>query len=605
MTLLPTREKIPQQDCWDLTPLFASPSEWETLYKNLEDRIPDYETFLDRLHLSIEIFKACLDFDHTMARALERIYTYAHLKNDEDKTHAASDDLFQRAVNLTTRILDASSFIVPQIQAIPEKTLAGFLMHESLSDYGFFLEKIIRNKPHTRNAEVEKILAMAGESLQAPRQIFGQLDNADLTFGILTHETGQTQSLTHGNFIFFLSHRDRALRQKAFEQYYEVYDRHKHALAAALGASVKKDKFYAQVHQFADARQAALFRDNVDEQVYDTLIQTVRKNLGPVHAYLDFRKKALGLDDLHIWDTYVPIIPKKEFHFTYDQAVTTCIKALAPLGEEYCRILEKGLTTQGWVDRYENKGKRNGAYSSGCYDSPPYILMNFEEKSINSLFTLIHEAGHSMHSYYSKKYQPYPRHSYTIFVAEVASTLNELLLSRYLLNEYENDPLVKAYLLNREIDNLRATLFRQTMFAEFEKNVHSLATQNKALTLESLTREYKTLLQTYFGGHMVIDELLCLECLRIPHFYSSFYVYQYATGISAALAISQRIQTHGRKAVDAFLDFLKLGGSQFPLDELKAAGVDMTSPIPVNEALLHFKHLVSGLENLWNTHLNQ
>lgn len=605
MTRLPTRQEIPQQDCWDLTPLFASSSEWETLYKSLEERIPDYEPFQDRLHLSFENFKACLDFDHAMARDLEQIYTYAHLKNDEDKTHAGSDDLFQRAVNLTTRILDASSFIVPQIQAIPGKILDGFLVEKSISDYGFFLEKIIRNKPHTRSAEVEKVLAMAGESLQAPRQIFGQLDNADLSFGFLTDETGQAQPLTHGNFIFFLSQDDRALRQKAFDQYYEVYDRHKHAIAASLGASMKKDKFYAQVHGFEDARQAALFRDNVDKQVYDTLIETVHKNLEPVHAYLDFRKKALGIDDLHIWDTYVPIIPKKEFHFTYDQAVDTCIKALAPLGREYCGILEKGLTTQGWVDRYENKGKRNGAYSSGCYDSPPYILMNFEEKSINSLFTLIHEAGHSMHSYYSKKHQPYPRHGYTIFVAEVASTLNEILLSRYLVKEYENDPLMKAYLINREIDNIRATLFRQTMFAEFEKIIHTLAFQNKALTLETLTREYRNLLEIYFGGHMVIDPALGLECLRIPHFYSSFYVYQYATGISAALSISQQIQAKGQAAVDGFLDFLKLGGSYFPLDELKMAGVDMTSPQPVKEAVLHFKHLVSDLENLWNTHLKK
>lgn len=602
-TGLPKRQDITKQDCWDLTPLFSSEQDWETLYTDLEGRIPGYEQFRDNLHTSYELFKACLDFDHGMARDLEKIYTYAHLKNDEDKTNPSADDIFQRAVNLYTRINDAASFIVPQIQAIPKKIISEYLGEPSISAYRFYLEKIIRNIPHTRNAEVEQILAMAGESLSAPRQIFGQLDNADLDFGTLIDPKGKTQSLSHGNFTLLLSHHDREFRRKVFAQYYDVYESHRHTIAATLCASVKKDLFYARAKHFSHAKQAALFKDNVPNSVYDSLISSVKENLAPLHTYLDFRKRALKLDELHIYDTYVPLVSDVEFNLSYEEAVATCIKALAPLGEEYCDILEKGLT-KGWVDRYENKGKRSGAYSSGCYDSPPYILMNYETKSINSLFTLIHEAGHSMHSYYSKKHQPYASHDYTIFVAEVASTLNENLLGQYLLKKHGDDPRMKAYILNREIDNIRATFFRQALFAEFETCIHELAARNKGLTLETLTGEYKKLLEDYFGDHMAIDESLCLECLRIPHFYSSFYVYQYATGISAALAISERIQTLGQTAVKDFLSFLKLGGSQFPIDELKAAGVDMSSQEPVLAAITYFEKQVHTLDRLWNTHLN-
>ena len=601
---LPTRQEIPEQDCWDLTPLFSSEQDWETLYKRLEDRIPGYAPFKDQLHMSYENFKACLDFDHGMSRDLEKIYTYAHLKNDQDKTNATADDLFQRAVNLYTRICDAASFITPQIQAIPQETMDQYLGQSSILEYRFYLEQLIRNTPHTRNTEVEQLLAMAGESLAAPRQIFSQLDNADLDFGTLMNPEGESQTLSHGNFTLLLSHKDREFRKKVFDQYYQVYDSHKHTIAATLSASVKKDLFYARVKQFSDARQAALFKDNVAIGVYDNLISTVKENIGPYQAYLDFRKNALKLTELHVYDTYVPLISDVDFKLPYDKAVTTCVEALAPLGYEYCRILEQGLT-QGWVDRYENKGKRSGAYSSGCYDSPPYILMNYEEKSINSLFTLIHEAGHSMHSYYSKKHQPYASHNYTIFVAEVASTLNETLLTQYLLEKYDHDPRMKAYILTREIENIRATFFRQTMFAEFEIGIHTLATQNKALTLESLTNVYQKLLKTYFGDHMVIDEALNLECLRIPHFYSSFYVYQYATGISAAQAISKRLQTIGQPAVADFLSFLKLGGSMFPIDELKTAGVDMSATDPIIATIHHFEKQVKALDTLWNTHLGQ
>lgn len=601
---LPARQQVEPADCWDLTPLFASQEDWDTLYKDLESRLAEYGSFRGSFHKSFGAFKACIVFHHDLARDLEKVYTFAHLRNDEDKTDPGGDELFQKAMNLVTRFSDASSFLVPEIQQIEDDTLSLYLADPAIAEYRFFLEKIVRNKPHTRSSEVEQILAMAGETIQAPRQIFGQLDNADLYFGTLANGDGKEKELTHGNFVSFLSEPDRTIRKQAFQQYYGVYTAHKHSIAAALSSSVKKDLFLARVRKFDNARQAALFKDDVSDSVYDNLVATVNQNLAPLYDYLDFRKSALKLDALHMYDTYVPLVPDVDFYMTYDEAAETCVRALAPLGQAYCDILEKGLTSGRWVDRYENKGKRNGAYSSGCYDSPPYILMNYDPGTINSLFTLIHEAGHSMHSHFSCRNQPYSTHDYTIFVAEVASTLNEILLSRFLLEKYKDDPKMKAYIINRNIDNIRATLFRQTMFAEFETNVHGLASQNHPLTLEVLTAEYRKLLDVYFGGHMEIDEALCLECLRIPHFYAAFYVYQYATGISAALAIADRIFSSGLAATGDYLAFLKLGGSRFPIDELKVAGVDMASPDPIQQAVAYFKNQVEELKSIWQSHLN-
>jgi len=386
----------------------------------------------------------------------------------------------------------------------------------------------------------------------------------------------------------------RNIRRKAFFQYFQAYQNHRHTLAAILAQSIKKDLFYTRARNFSNCRAGALFGDNVPGAVYDNLIQTVKGNLAPLFKYFNFRQKVLGLKALHFFDTYVPIIEDVDFRMPYEEAVEVCIKALKPLGQEYGRILKQGLLG-GWVDRYENRGKRSGAYSSGCYDSPPFILLNYEEHNINSLYTLIHEAGHSMHSYYSKEYQPYVDHDYTIFVAEVASTFNEDLLSRYLLEFYRDNPKMKAYILNREIDNIRATLFRQTMFAEFEKIIHNIVEGNNPLTLDVICEEYRKLLEIYFGDALILDPELSLECLRIPHFYSAFYVYKYATGVSAAIALAGNVVDGGDTARQAYLDFLKLGGSKFPLDELLEAGVDMSSTRPVARAIEHFSHLVDRL----------
>jgi oligoendopeptidase F len=526
---------------------------------------------------SVDVFREAIDFHLSLTREMERIYTYAHLKSDEDKSNQFYLGLHQRAVSLHTRTSESASFMTPEIQSIPDDQMNSFLSDVSLAEYRFFLEKILRYKPHTRSETVEHVLAMSREVANASTQVFGQ-----------------EIELSHGNFSTFLINPNRDIRCKSFFQYYEAYENHKHTLAATLLHAIKKDLFYSRVRHFDNCRASALFADRIPESVYDNLIETVKSNLAPLFKYLNFRKQALALSDLHFYDTYVPIVRDVSFDIPYEAAVDMGVQAMRPLGDEYSKILQEGLLG-GWVDRYENRGKRSGAYSAGSYDSPPYILLNYEARNINSVYTLLHEGGHSMHSFYSNKHQPYVDHDYTIFVAEVASTFNENLLSRYLLDHYKNDPARTAYILNREIDNLRATLFRQTMFAEFEKITHRIVEDSAPLTLDVITGTYRELLETYFGDTLVLDPALSLECLRIPHFYSAFYVYKYATGISAAIALAGKVVNEGASAREAYLNFLKLGGSKFPLDELVDAGVDMQSPEPIQRAIQYFSDLVDRL----------
>ena len=592
--MIPHRNETPDAHKWDLTLLFKDDQRWETMFVEVESQLPRYQKYEGRLKDSVAIFREAIDFHLGLSRKIEKLYTYAHLKSDEDKSNQLYLGFYQRALNLSTRSSEMASFMTPEIQAIPNEIINRFMEDASLNELNFYLEKILRYKPHTRSQTEEQILAMSREIASGPSQVFGQLDNVDLNFGTITDESGNEMELSHGNFITFLTSSHREVRKKAFFQYYQAYQNHKHTLAATLSNSIKKDLFYSRVRHFENCRISALFSDNIEEAVYDNLIDSVKKNLGPLFKYLNFRKKALGLKELHFYDTYVPIIDDVDFRMPYDEAVGVAVTAVAPLGEEYCQILKEGLLG-GWVDRYENRGKRSGAYSSGCYDSPPYILLNYEEQNLNSLYTLVHEAGHSMHSYYSNKHQPYVDHDYTIFVAEVASTFNEDLLSRYLLELYKDDPRMKAYILNREIDNIRATLYRQTMFAEFEKITHAMVEAHDPLTLEVMTEAYHKLLQIYFGDHLILDPELSLEYLRIPHFYSAFYVYKYATGVSAAIALADKVVNEGETARRAYLDFLKLGGSKFPLDELLDAGIDMRSPEPVERAVAHFEHLVDLL----------
>jgi oligoendopeptidase F len=591
---IPERKDIPDEHKWDLRPLFGSDDDWEKAFAEVESRIDLYADYKGRLKDSVAVFKEAIDFHLSLTRKIEKIYTYAHLKSDQDKSNQFYLGLHQRAVSLHTRASESASFLIPEIQSIPDDRISSYLADDSLAEYQFFLEKILRYKPHTRSETVEHVLAMSREVANAATQVFGQLDNVDLNFGSLEDEHGKEIELSHGNFSTFLINPNRDIRRKSFFQYYQAYENHKHTLAATLLHSIKKDLFYSRVRHFDSCRASALFADRIEERVYDNLIETVKSNLAPLFKYLNFRKAALALSDLHFYDTYVPIVKDVTFDIPYEAAVEMGAQAMRPLGDDYIKVFQEGLLG-GWVDRYENRGKRSGAYSSGSYDSPPYILLNYEAQNINSVYTLLHEGGHSMHSFYSNTHQPYVDHDYTIFVAEVASTFNENLLSRHLLEHYKDDPARTAYILNREIDNIRATLFRQTMFAEFEKVTHRIVEENKPLTLDVITAAYRELLETYFGDTLVLDPELSLECLRIPHFYSAFYVYKYATGISASIALADKVVNEGDSARAAYLNFLKLGGSKFPLDELADAGVDMQSPVPIQRAIRYFSDLVDRL----------
>jgi oligoendopeptidase F len=592
---IPLRSEIPVEDRWNLIPFFQDDKTWENLFEEISDELNGYARFKGLLLKSPEHLARGLDFHMQVCRALDNLYTYAHMKQDEDISNSRYLGLQDRAMALRTRLAEVTSFIDPEIQSIEKDRQIEFLSNPALKMFRFFLEKTLREKPHTHNEAIERILAMSMDVVRAPAQIFKALDNADLTFGTISDEEGDLVELGHSNFITLLMNPKREIRRRAFDQYYQSYAAHKYTIAAALTHAVKKDVFEARARNFSSCRSKALFADNVSGAVYDNLVDTVKSNLEPLFRYLKLRREILGLDELHMYDTYVPLVPQVDFRLTYDRAVEIAEAALAPLGSEYTAAMKTGLLT-GWVDRYTNKGKRNGAYSAGSYDSYPYILMNFEKDNINSLYTLVHEAGHSMHSYLANKHQPYVNHQYTIFAAEVASTFNEVLLSRYLLDTYRTDEKMTAYVLNREIDNIRATFFRQTMFAEFEALIHRDAEQQRPLSVDTFTATYHSLLETYFGDALAIDPQLDLECLRIPHFYSAFYVYQYATGLSAAIVIASRVLEGGIAERDAYLDFLKSGGSMFPLDALKKAGVDMASPAPINRTITHFAALVDRFE---------
>jgi oligoendopeptidase F len=443
----------------------------------------------------------------------------------------------------------------------------------------------------------ERILALGSVALSGYDDTFSQLTDVDMKFGVLMDEAGREKALTQSSFSSFLVKRDPDLRKRAFHQFYAEFRDHEYTLAASLAYSVKADVFHARARHYSSALEAALFPDDVPIAVYDGLIRSVRANLKPLFRYFDLRRRVLGLDELHHYDTYVPLVPEIETRFTFDQAVETVLAALAPLGKEYVDVLAEGLRSKRWCDRYENKGKRSGAFSSGSYGAPPYILMNYKQDVFADVYTLAHEAGHSMHSWFSQNAQLFQDYEYPIFLAEVASTFNEELLTHHLLKT-TTDSKMRAYIINRQIDDLRGTLFRQTMFAEFEKIIHAVEESGDALTLAVFKSEYHKLLETYFAENVALDPQLDLECLRIPHFYHAFYVYKYATGISAAVALSERVLSGDSGSLDAYLNFLRSGGSQFPLKTLKAAGVDMTTPAPIESTLRLFERRLKELEEL-------
>jgi oligoendopeptidase F len=499
--------------------------------------------------------------------------------------------------NLFTKIGETAAFVVPEIQAIDDEMFAKFLVDPVLKDWRVKLHKVRRMKPHVLSESEERILALGSVVLGGFDDTFSQLTDVDMKFGALADETGHEKALTQSSFSSFLVKRDHELRERAFQQFYAEFQDHQYTLAASLTYSVKADIFRARARNFSSALEAALFPDDVPAAVYDGLVGAVRANLKPLFRYFDLRRRVLGLTELHHYDTYVPLVAEIETHTGFDEASEMVLTALAPLGEDYVDVLAKGLRASRWVDRYETKGKRSGAFSSGSYSAPPYILMNYKEDVFADIYTLAHEAGHSMHSWFSQKTQLFQDYDYPIFLAEVASTFNEELLTHHLL-EQTSDSKMRAYIINRQIDDIRGTLFRQTMFAEFEKIIHAVEESGDALTLDVFKSEYHKLLETYFAENFMIDLQLDFECLRIPHFYHAFYVYKYATGISAAVALSQKVLRGEPGAVGAYLGFLKSGGSKFPLETLKAAGVDMRTSAPIESTLRLFEQRLDELESL-------
>ncbi len=594
---LPKRSQVKPADCWDLSSLYPDDAAWEKAFKKWEKQIAGYAAFRGKLASDAKTLAACLKYDADFDRLGERIGTYAYLKTTEDQSNSDYQRMKGRFQHVAMQASEASSWIRPEIMSIPAKKIAQFLDARELKPWRLALDRILRYRPHTLGKKEERLLAMQGQMSEASNQAFRQLNDADLKWGLIRDARGEKVELGHSSFSAFLHSSSRRVRKEAFHQYYAEYDEHKNTLAATLNGSVQRDVYYARARGHRSALESALFADKVPTSVYDNLIASVHKNLPALYRYYELRRRKMKLKEIHHYDTYVPILSDLDKRTTWDQAVKTVVRALEPLGREYTAELERGLTTARWCDRYPNKGKQSGAFSSGSYDGQPYILMNYQPDVLDHVFTLAHEAGHSMHSHYSAKHQPYQYYNYTIFVAEVASTFNEQLLAHHLMSQAKNDQ-ERAYLINRQLDGIRGTIIRQTMFAEFEKVAHALVEAGEPLTVQTLRREYRKLLDLYFGPDFVIDSEMELECLRIPHFYRAFYVYKYATGLSAAIVLSQRVLNGGSRELNDYLGFLKGGCSQFPLDLLRGAGVDMEQPHAVDTALQVFAGLVDDLDAL-------
>lgn len=596
---LPKREEVPEALTWDLTTIFPTDEAWETEYENLRKELPKIETFQNTLHESAERLLDLLQLQDQLSERLGKLYVYAHLRYDQDTTNSFYQGMNQKAESLLAFASSQMSYIVPEILQIGEETLRRFLKeNESLQLYEKTLDEIIRQQDHFLSEKEEKILSEASEALQTAGNTFGMLNNADLTFPTIKDEEGNEVELTHGRYIQFLESTQRDVRKQAFKAMYDTYGKYKNTFASTLSGAVKKNNFYAKVRRYNSARQAALDRNNIPESVYDQLVEAINEKLPLLHRYTALRKQVLNLDDLHMYDLYVPLIQDVDMKLSYEEAQTHVLQSLTPLGEDYVGIVKEGFDNR-WVDVVENKGKRSGAYSSGTYGTNPFILMNWQD-NVNNLYTLTHEFGHSVHSYYTRKHQPYRYGNYSIFVAEVASTLNEALLSEYLLKELKDEK-ERLYILNHFLEGFRATVFRQTMFAEFEHTIHQLDQEGRPLTADGLSEIYYDLNKKYFGEAIVIDDEIALEWARIPHFYYNYYVYQYATGYAAATSLSAQILEEGEEAVERYKNFLKAGSSDYPIEVLKRAGVDMTKKDPILEALDVFEEKLTTFEQLLQT----
>ena len=593
MSAIPQRSEVPARDRWDLSRLYSTEKDWESDLQRLAEYESRVAGFQGRLSESASVLREYLDLSVEIGELEERLGYYAMLRQSEDAGDSSNQSRYGRFMQVASRLGAAMSFFAPELQQIPEGDMDAYLQNPLLADFRISLNKVLRYRPHTLTPSEERLLAMQEEANQTASKSFGALVDVDMDFGTIQTPEGE-RTLSQSSLGSLLEHQDRGVRERAFTQFYEHFDGHKQTLASLLTGSVQLDVYRARVRSYPSALESRLFPDKVPVAVYDNLVATVRENLPLLHRYYQLRKQALGLSDLAIWDTKVSLVPDVSVSTPYEQAVDTVLEAVNPLGSEYTTVLRTGLLG-GWVDRYENKGKRSGAFSAGSYHGDPYILLNFKEDTLRDVFTLAHEAGHSMHSYYSAANNPFQHYDYTIFEAEVASTFNEQLLMEHYLARHPSGPM-RAFLLSKHLDDILATLFRQTMFAEYERDIHHMVEDGQALTVDSLRQSYRGLLDAYFGSGVHLPADLDLEGLRIPHFYRAFYVYKYATGISAAISLAQRVRSGGSSEREDYFRFLKSGGSRYPIESLNVAGVDMTSPEPIRTAMDVFRLRLEQLE---------
>ncbi|KAJ75606.1 oligopeptidase F. Metallo peptidase. MEROPS family M03B [Enterococcus faecalis] len=593
---LPTRDEVPTPLTWDLTKIFKDDAAFDAAYNQLTEELNQAESFKGTLGNGAEAFLAALEYVLDVYRKVETLYVYSHLKNDQDTTNTAYQALYARASSLYAQVSEAVSWFDPEVLTLSDEQIWGYFEEQpKLAVYRHYIQNILDERPHVLSMEQEALLAGASEIFGASSNTFSILNNADLEFPTVQNAEGETIQLSHGVYGQLMESVDPSVREAAFKGLYKVYKQFRNTLASTLGAHVKTHNYKAKIRNYDSARAASLASNHIPESVHETLVAVVNKHLPLLHRYVKLRKKLLNVEELHMYDLYAPLLGEAPIRYSYEEAKEKAIEALKPLGEDYLSIVKEAFSSR-WIDVIENQGKRSGAYSSGAYDTAPYILMNWHD-SLDQLFTLVHEMGHSVHSYYTRNNQPYVYGDYSIFLAEIASTTNENILTEYLL-QTETDPKVRAYVLNHYLDGFKGTIFRQTQFAEFEHFIHTEDAKGTPLTSEYLSEYYGELNAKYYGSEVVRDEEISYEWARIPHFYYNYYVYQYATGFSAASALSKHILAGEEGALEKYLNYLKAGSSDFPIEVMKKAGVDMTQAAYIEDAMKVFEERLTELEAL-------
>ncbi|EOU1723931.1 oligoendopeptidase F [Clostridium perfringens] len=589
------RDEIPESDKWRIDKIYETPAKWNEELNKLKEEAPKLKDFEGKLG-NKEDLKAFLLLNEKLSRKLGKLYVYAHMRSHEDTSNPEMQSLVNKIDPYSAEFSSYTAYFVPEILSLKEGTIENFINEDKdLKQYKIYFEMILNEKPHILSKEVESVLASVSDCLGAPESIYSMLTNSDMTFGEIVDESGRKVELTEGNYISFIKSKDRKVREAAFKLLFGTYKKYENTLATSLTSSIKNFVFESKTRKYNSSLEASLKPNNIPVEVYYNALKTVDENMDALHRYVRIKKKLLNLEEIHMYDLYVPVIECKKEHLEYKDAISLVEEGLKPLGKEYLDIFNEGIN-EGWIDVYENKGKRSGAYSWGSYDTMPYVLLNYNYE-LNDASTLAHEMGHSIHSYYTRKTQPYIYGDYSLFCAEVASTTNEILLIHHLIDK-ETDKNKKLYLINQELEQIRTTVFRQLMFAEFELKTHEAIENGESLTSEVLCKMWKDINIKYFGKDMNVDEEISIEWARIPHFYSDFYVYQYATGYAAASSFANSILSKGEEAVEKYKGFLKAGGSMYPIDTLKMAGVDMTTSKPLKDTLDRFNELLDMLEEI-------